>query len=1009
MHPLPVLSRLDDATARAPGWWTDSPRTRRQFHGDLQALSRQLEQRVSGEVRFDRQSRSLYAVDASNYRQLPLGVVLPHDTEDLVAAVEVCRDHGAPITHRGGGTGLAGQTANACVVIDSSKYLNRIYEIDAERRVARVQPGVRRDQLADRAEAECGLTFGPDTSTHLWATLGGMIGNNSCGMHSEMAGKTVENVEELDILLYDGTRLTVGATSEEDLRATVAAGGRRGEIYERLRDLRDRYADLIHERYPDIPRRVSGYNLDELLPEKGFHVARSLVGTEGTCVTVLEAKLRLVPFPPAAVLVVLGFADIVAAGHAVAEIKTFRPAAIEGLDDVLIDDLELNNLHPGARERLPEGGGWLMVEFRGDTRAEAEERAQALVQRFRREDVDARIIGDPAEQEKLWAVREAGLGATARVPSQPDTWEGWEDSACPPDRLGDYLRDLRRLCKEYGFRASLYGHLGQGCVHTRIPFDLTSAAGIRQYRQFIYEAAELCVSYGGSLSAEHGDGQSRGELLPLMFGDELCQAFREFKEIWDPDWKMNPGKVVEPFRLEENLRLGAGYAPPELETHFAFPEDEGSFHRAVLRCVGVGKCRRMKLAEGEVMCPSYVVTREEKHTTRGRARLLFEMLNSEHAPGAWDDPDVEDALSLCLSCKGCKNDCPVSVDMATYKAEFLSHYYEHHLRPRHAHAFGQIHRWARLAARMPRVANFFSRTPGFDRATKALAGIAQEREVPAFATETFRDWFERRPADGGEAGTPHVLLWADTFTNFLTPEIGRAAVHVLEEAGFRIRVPHPPLCCGRPLYEFGWVEQAKGLWRQTLLTLRDEIRAGTPVIGLEPSCTTAFHDELPNLFPGDLDAQRLRKQTFTLGEFLETQVAGYEPPRLSARALLHGHCHQKSIIGISSERLLLERMGIACEVPPAPCCGMAGAFGFEAAKYDVSVQVGEYALLPAIREKPSDALIIADGFSCREQIRQLTDRRALHLAQVLHLASSDAPERVEYPERAYAEMAGGSA
>jgi FAD/FMN-containing dehydrogenase/Fe-S oxidoreductase len=976
---LPVLS--------GPAGWTDTERSQAGFGGDRDALARDLAKRVRGEVRFERQSRSLYAVDGSNYRFLPLGAVLPRDTEDLVETVAVCREHGAPVTHRGGGTSLAGQTTNASVIIDSSKYLHRILEVDPDRRLARVEPGVVRDTLAARAESDHGLTFGPDTSTHGWATLGGMIGNNSCGMHSEMAGKTVENVEALDVLLYDGTRMRVGATSEAELERIIAGGGRTGEIYRRLRDLRDRYAPLIRERYPDIPRRVSGYNLDELLPEKGFHVARALVGSEGTLVTVLEATLRLVESPPERVLVVLGFEDVVDAGHAVAEVKTFGPTALEGMDDLLVQDMELNRLHGEARSRLPAGRGWLMAEFGGDTTEEAEAQARSLMARFEESAKDALLVTDAAEQAELWDIRESGLGATARVPRRPDTWEGWEDSACPPDRLGDYLHELRGLFEKYGYRAALYGHFGQGCVHTRIPFDLTSGPGTRQFRAFMTEAADLCVSFGGSLSAEHGDGQARGELLPKMFGDELCRAFSEFKEIWDPDWKMNPGKVAEPYRLDEHLRLGQDYAPPDLETHFAFPDDDGSFHRAVLRCVGVGKCRRLDVEDGEVMCPSFLATREEKHTTRGRARLLFEMLNGEQSAGAWDDPDVKDALDLCLSCKGCKNDCPVNVDMATYKAEFLSHYYRHRLRPRHAFAFGQIFRWARLGSKLPGLTNFFSQSPGLGRVAKAIAGIAPERQIPVFADQTFRDWFHERGPQG-DPGAPRVILWADTFNNYFHPQTARAALEELEDAGYRVDVPRKPLCCGRPLYDYGWVAKGKRLFGDILDALRPDIRAGIPVIGIEPSCTAAFRDELPNLFPTDLDADRLRNQTYTLAEFLEGEAKNWTPPRLQRRAVAHGHCHQRSIMGTDPDRRIMERMGLDVHVPPTSCCGMAGAFGFEAEHYDISVQIGEHALLPAVRDADPDTLIIADGFSCREQIRQLTDRRPLHLAEVLRMARS---------------------
>jgi FAD/FMN-containing dehydrogenase/Fe-S oxidoreductase len=960
--------------------WADTPRTRRHFTGDIEALRRDLSERLRGEIRFDSQSRALYATDASNYRQAPLGVAIPRDSDDLIEAVRTCAEHGASITHRGGGTSLAGQTTNDAVIIDTSKYVNRVLEIDEDARLARVEPGALRDALNDAA-AEHGLMFGPDTSTHRWATLGGMIGNNAAGMHSEVAGKTVENVEEMVIMLYDGTQMRVGPTSEDKIDMIIRGGGRRSDVYRDLRDLRDRYADLIRERYPDIPRRVSGYNLDELLPENGFNVARALVGTEGTCVTILEATLRLIDRPKKLALVVLGFDDIVDAGHAVAGVKQFKPSALEGLDDVLIGGMKRKDMRPSARSLLPEGAGWLMAEFGGQTREEANARARELMDHCTSEGIRAELFVDFDERHRLWRVRESGLGATANVPERPDAWEGWEDSACPPERLGDYLYDFRELLERYDFHAPLYGHFGQGCVHTRIPFNLRTAEGIETFRSFIDEASDLCLKYGGSFSAEHGDGQARGELLPKMFGEELCEAFRDFKAIWDPDLAMNPGKVVDPYRMDQNLRLGEGYRPPNPKTHFAFPDDEGSFGRAAERCVGIGKCRSLQLDEGDVMCPSYIATREEKHSTRGRARLLFEMLNGDVTPNTWDNPDVKDALDLCLSCKGCKNDCPVNVDMATYKAEFLAHYYESNSRPRAAYSMGLIHWWARLASLAPAVANFVAHAPGLSRLGKYMAGVAQDREMPRFARTTFRKWLRSRGSDA-DSSKPEVILWADTFNNYMRPETAMAAVAVLEDAGYRVRTPQHALCCGRPLYDFGWVERGKILWQDIMEVLGEDIGRGTPIVGIEPSCTAAFRDELINLFPHDDRARALKEQVFTLSEFLVYE-AKYAPPPLDVHALFHGHCHQRSILGIEPDRELLTTMGVRFDMPRASCCGMAGAFGFETENYDVSLAVAGHELLPAVENTPLDDLIITNGFSCREQIEQLTGRKTTHLAEVI--------------------------
>ncbi|MGH9470132.1 MAG: FAD-binding and (Fe-S)-binding domain-containing protein, partial [Terriglobia bacterium] len=645
----------------------------RLFTIDGAQLERQLRAETQAEVRFDAGSRALYATAAGNYRQTPIGVVIPRSEQDLVTSVALCRQFGAPIVARGGGTSLAGQTCNVAVVLDISKYLRAILELDDARKRARVQPGVVLDDLRNAAEKHH-LTFAPDPSTHSHCTLGGMIGNNSCGVHSVMGGKTVDNLESMRVLTYDGLEFEAGPTSEAELEHIISAGGRLGQIYSALKNLRDRYADLIRQRYPKIPRRVSGYNLDSMLPENDFHVGRALVGSEGTCVTVLEATLRLVDSPPARSVLVLGYPDIYSAGDHVSHVLTFRPIGLEGLDDRLIDDIKKKHKATNDLQLLPKGGGWLVVEFGGKTREESDSFARKAIEELKKQShpPDMRVYDSKEQEERLRELRESGLGATAWVPGAPPTWEGWEDAAVHPDKLGDYLRAFRKLLDRYEYGCDLYGHFGQGCVHTRIDFDLESQPGIEKYRAFTREAAELVVSFGGSLSGEHGDGQSRAELLPIMYGEDLVNAFREFKRIWDPEWKMNPGKIVDPYRRDENLRLGAQYEPWRPHTAFKYPDDSGTFAHAALRCVGIGNCRR---EEGGTMCPSYMVTREEKDSTRGRSRLLFEMLRGEVIHGGWREESVFDALDLCLSCKGCKGDCPVNVDMAMYKAEFLSHYY----------------------------------------------------------------------------------------------------------------------------------------------------------------------------------------------------------------------------------------------------------------------------------------------------------------------------------------------
>jgi FAD/FMN-containing dehydrogenase/Fe-S oxidoreductase len=945
-------------------------------------IGAELRSKVKGEIRFDRGSRALYATDGSNYRQVPIGVVVPRTAEDVVATVAAAKLYGLPVLGRGGGTSLAGQCCNEAVVLDFSKYMNQILALDPDKKQAQVQPGLVLDDLRDAAEKHH-LTFGPDPSTHNHCTLGGMIGNNSCGVHSVMAGMTSDNIEELEILTYDGLRMRVGPTSEEELARIIQEGGRRGEIYSRLKELRDKYADLIRQKFPDIPRRVSGYNLPALLPENGFNVARALVGSESTLVTVLEATVRLVHSPPQRSLLVLGYPDIYAAADHVPEILPHKPIGLEGLDDLLVDDMKKKGLHPKNIELLPPGKGWLLVEFGGQTKQEADDMAHKLMDELKQKDQPPhmKLLDDPWQERQIWVVRRSGLGATARVPGEPDAWEGWEDSSVPPAKLGAYLRDLRQLFNKYEYEGAFYGHFGQGCVHTRISFDLKTGPGIRDFRSFLHEAAHLVVSYGGSLSGEHGDGQSRGELLPIMFGDELMQAFREFKTIWDPNWKMNPGKIVEPYRVDENLRYGTSYDPPQLETYFKYPDDRGSFSYAMERCVGVGECRKH---DSGIMCPSYMATREEADSTRGRARLLWEMLKGNPLKEGWRSQPVREALDLCLACKGCKGECPMHVDMATYKAEFLAHYYKGRIRPLAAYSMGLIYWWAGLAARLPWLVNFVAHAPLLNRVVKALGGIAQQREVPKFASRTFKDWFEARPVDNSDK--PEVILWADTFNNHFHPEIAQAAVEVLEAAGYRVAVPEKALCCGRPLFDWGMLDLNRYLLRQILETLKPQIEAGKPVVGLEPSCVSVFRDELGNLFPNDEDARRLGQQVFTLSEFLLKEVPNYQPPTLKRKVLVQGHCHHQSVMKMDCEQKLMQKMGLDFEILNAGCCGMAGAFGFEKDHYDVSIKVGERVLLPTVRQADPDTLIVADGFSCHEQIAQTTGRRPLHLAQVLQMA-----------------------
>jgi len=1007
---------VGDAKRRLPltKHQAESPRLQRLARDDARsaisseardALEAALRRNIEGEVRFDAGSRALYATDGSNYRQAPIGVVLPRSTQDVESTVRLAREHGAPILSRGGGTSLAGQCCNVAILIDFSKYMHRVLSIDSEVRLGRAEPGCVLDRFRETARSRGGLWFGPDPATHDRCTLGGMLGNNSCGSHSLLSKnnglglRTSDNTHTLDVLLYDGTRMRVGPTTPEERSAIINAGGRRGEVYAELERLVHRHENAIRDQYPRLGRRVSGYNLDELLPERGFNVARALVGSESTLVTILEAELHLIPAPVARTVVMLGFDDICTGAECALDVLEFSPSACEGIDSLLFEYVRRKGDQEASLAILPRGSAFVLAEFAGGSREESDALAKRMMAHVstlgRRAPVDMRLYDGPEQAEMIWSVREGGLGSTAWVPGLPDNWPGWEDSAVPVENVAEYLHELRALFNEYGYNPALYGHFGQGCVHCRVPFDFYTQAGIDKYRHFMDAAVDLVVRLGGVASGEHGDGQARAEFLPRIFGPELTQAFVEFKRIWDPTNRLNPGKVMDvggsSYSITDNLRIGADYDPPRVQTHFDFPGDDGSFARAALRCVGVGTCRR---ESGGTMCPSYMVTREEMHSTRGRARLLFEMLNGELIREGWKSEAVRDALDLCLSCKGCKGDCPVNVDMATYKAEFLSHYYEGRLRPRHAYAFGWIHGWARLASLAPSLANLVSRMPGSSGLVKRLAGVHPERQIPPFAPRRFKHWFFSQDVLNPDG--PRVVLFPDTFSDFFQPDVAIAATQVLQDAGFRVEVPRGDVCCGRPLYDYGFLGLAQQRWIRTLDVLQPYCEAGVPMVVLEPSCWAAFKDELTNLMPDHPGARRVQQLTYRLADFLPQHAKHYSPPRFPARALVHGHCHQKSLneldakhLGqLHAERCLFDAMGILKDIPDSGCCGMAGAFGYERENghYDVSLACGERVLLPKVRQASQEDLIVADGFSCREQIEQSTDRVALHTAHVLQLA-----------------------
>ncbi|POX65234.1 FAD-binding oxidoreductase [Streptomyces sp. Ru62] len=1030
---------------------------------------------VRGEVGFDATARALVTMDASNYRRVPLAVVAPRDADDVAAVLEVCRARGVPVVARGGGTSIAGQATGTGVVLDFTRHMTALLELDPGSRTAVVQPGLVLDRLQEAA-APHGLRFGPDPSTHSRCTLGGMIGNNACGSHSVAWGTTADNVRELSVLTARGQRLRLGPGW---------AGAPDG-----LRELAEGELARLRTGFPDLPRRISGYALDALLPERGADVARSFCGSEGTLGILTEAVVGLVEAPRARALAVLAYADDSAAAEAAAGLLPLRPLTVEGMAADLVP----------AGAGLPAGGAWLFVETGGRTAAEARARAEEIVRAA--DVVSAVVVTDRADQRTLWRIREDASGTATRMPDGTEAWPGWEDCAVPPARLGAYLRDFRALLAAHGLRGTPYGHFGDGCIHVRVDFDLLTEAGVGRFRRFSEELADLVVAHGGSLSGEHGDGQARAELLPRMYGEETVRLFERAKAVWDPDDLLNPGMLVRPAPLDANLRFSVLPSRP-VDVAFGYPADGGDFAAAVRRCVGVAKCRTATAAGPAVMCPSFRATGEEEHSTRGRARLLHEMLAGELITDGWRSPEVRDALDLCLSCKGCRSDCPVGVDMATYKAEFLHHHYAGRRRPAAHHTMGRLPEWLRWTARTPvaPLVNALTRVGPLAALGKRLAGITPERQIPRLATQTFTGWWRNRAPAGAAGGVPGggegglaapgaeglpasgvgdlrgpgardlpapgaadppapdaedapapgaedlhdpgaghlpapgagdlpapgagnqpasgagdlpepgagklVVLWPDTFTEYLSPSVGRAAVRVLEAAGLRVALPPTLLlrrgaiadgrtraatallaarrarvCCGLTYVSTGQLDRARTVLRRTLDLMEPVLRAGAPVVVLEPSCAAALRTDLPELLPDDPRAARLSAAVRTFAETLERHAPHWTPPAVGRPVAGQTHCHQHAVLGDTPDRRLRAAAGLTGELSGG-CCGLAGNFGFEKGHFEVSRACAEEQLLPSVRQAAPDTVILADGFSCRTQLEQLAGVRGRHLAEVL--------------------------
>jgi FAD/FMN-containing dehydrogenase/Fe-S oxidoreductase len=917
----------------------------------------ELRARLDGEVDDSARRRAEYSSDASNYRVVPEAVLFPASEADVVAIVEAARASGTPLTARGAGTSVAGNAIGPGWVLDFSRHLNRVLDVDPVAKTARVQPGVVMAEL-QRLAAPHGLRFGPDPSTWARCTIGGMIGNNACGPRAVQWGRTVDNVRALRMI--DGTGRVVEAT-------TGFAD------YPELEPFVARNLATIRTEFGRFGRQVSGYSLEHLLPENGRDLAKALVGTEGSCGILLEATVSLVEIPAATALVVLGYADMPTAADDVTALLPIRPLAIESMDRYLVEVVER---HHGSVPALPAGGAWLFVETSGASPDEALAQAAEIVRAASAD--DSRIVPAGAEARALWRIREDGVGLAGRTPDGDPAWPGWEDAAVPPERLGDYLRAFEDLKSRHGVQGLSYGHVGDGCIHTRLDLAVGDS---RRFRAFLEESADLVASFGGSLSGEHGDGRARGELLTRMYSPDALRAFADLKAVFDPDGILNPGIVVDAAALDADLRLPA--ARPIRAEGLALLHDGGDFTRAVHRCVGVGKCRADNSAAGGFMCPSYLATKDEKDSTRGRARVLQELANGTLVRG-WDSPEVAESLDLCLACKACGSDCPAGVDMATYKSEALYRRYRGKLRPPSHYTLGWLPRWMRLAALAPVIVNLVTRLRPLVKLGLVVAGADARREIPALPRRTFRQWWRRHPAP--TAGRPRVVLWMDSFTNGFSPEIGEAAVAVLEDAGYEVVVTRRQECCGLTWITTGQLDGARRLLRASLDALEPFLADKLPIVGLEPSCTAVLRSDLLELLPDDPRSKKVANNTFTLAEFLTAPRAPHTgkwqvPSLAGVEVVAQPHCHQHAVMGWKTDEKLLTDAGADVQAI-AGCCGLAGNFGMEQGHYDVSVAVAENGMLPALRAAPERELL-ADGFSCRTQAQQLARRDGRHLAELL--------------------------
>ena len=959
---------------------------------EIGAIADRLKGRIAGEVRMDRYNRLMYSTDASMYQMVPVGVVVPRDADDVEAAILTAREFGVPVMPRGGGTGLAGQTTNHAIVIDFSKYMRNILEVSPEERWARVQPGIVNNHLS-AAVKQYGLMYGPDPVTSQRATVGGGIGNNSCGPHSVIYGKTLDHILEIDTILSDGSRSHFAPVTGGPLEDLMSQDNLEGKIYREVRRLGHDHADEIMRRFPKLLRRVMGYNLDDFMGDAPVNLTRIAVGSEGTLVAVTEAKVNLVPLPTFKGLGVVHFTDLIECMEASVPLLEHSPSAVELIGHMIIDNCKVNagyahllNYFMGDPREL------LFVEFYGDSQAEVDSKLAAMKADMERRHLGyaTMITSDPDTQARWYALRQAGLGLAMAVKGDAKPLPYVEDTAVSPEQLPEYVRRFEEIVGNHGTESAYYGHASTGCLHIRPVVNIKESEGVEVMAAIAEEISDLVLEFGGSLTGEHGDGIVRGVFTEKMFGSELYEAFRELKTAFDPDSIMNPGKIIDTPGIRENLRLGPTTKNADVKTYLDFSA-EGSFAQHIEMCNSQGACR--KLDGG--MCPSFMVTREEEHSTRGRATMLRMIVSGVLPIEELGGQRLHDTMELCVECKACKAECPSNVDMAKLKTETLAKYYEKHGVPFRVRAFGNIAALSRVGQATAPITNLMSTLPPVKMLTERFLKISAKRPLPKFARRRYSDWHKNN-ASKTPAARGDVVLFNDTFTEYMHPEVGKAATRILEALGYNVILEKQKTCCGRPLISKGQLETAREWAKINVDALAPHARKGTLIVGTEPSCLLTLRDEYPELLRDDT-SREVASQALMLDELL-TQIAEREPDVVKAifrehnlpPVQVHGHCHQKAIVGTDPTMDALALAGIQAELIDSACCGMAGTFGFETEHYDMSKAMGEMKLFPAIEAKDkSDWTVAISGISCRQQIDHFTSKRPRHVVEYLADALKD--------------------